>query len=88
MVDAAADISEVRRKVREFLTHEIVFDDRELSDETPLLNGLVDSVGLMELVSFIEDEFAVPIDFSDVEPANFRTVNDIAHLVANKLQGV
>lgn len=88
MVDAAADISEVRRKVREFLSHEIVFDDRELSDETPLLNGLVDSVGLMELVSFIEDEFAVPIDFSDVEPTNFRTVNDIARLVANKLQGV
>jgi acyl carrier protein len=87
MVDAAAEISEVRRKVREFLTHEIVFDARELSDETPLLNGLVDSVGLMELVSFIEDEFAVPIDFSDVEPTNFRTVNDIARLVANKLQG-
>jgi len=86
MSDASHDVSELRRKVREFLTQQIVVDDRELTDETPLLNGLVDSVGLMELVSFIESEFAVEIDFGEVEPKNFRTVSDIARFVASKLQ--
>lgn len=86
MGDAARDDSEVRGKLREFLTQQVVLDDQELDDQTPLLNGLVDSVGLMELVSFIESEFEIPIDFSEVEPKNFRTVGDIARFVAGKLQ--
>jgi acyl carrier protein len=86
MVDGSRDDPEVRRTVREFLTQQIVLDGRELADDTPLLNGLVDSVGLMELVSFIESEFEVAIDFSEVEPKNFRTVSDIARFVASKFQ--
>jgi acyl carrier protein len=86
MVDAPVDDSELRGKVREFLTQQVVLDGSELADETPLLNGLVDSVGLMELVSFIENEFSIEIDFAEVEPKNFRTVSDIARFVAGKLQ--
>jgi acyl carrier protein len=85
MVDASSDDSEVRGKVREFLVKQVVLDDRELEDETPLLNGLVDSVGLMELVTFLETEFDVPIDFGEVEPKNFRTVSAIARFVTEKL---
>jgi acyl carrier protein len=85
MVDASHDASEVRSKVREFLTQQIVLDAQDLDDETPLLNGLVDSVGLMELVTFIEGEFSLEIDFSEVEPKNFRTVSDIARFVSDKL---
>jgi acyl carrier protein len=85
MADASPDVPEVRRRVREFLTQQVVLDGRELTDDTQLLNGLVDSVGLMELVSFIESEFAVEIDFSEVEPKNFRTIGDIGRFVADKL---
>jgi acyl carrier protein len=85
MVDASHDAPEVRDKVREFLAQQIVLGDQELDDDTPLLNGLVDSVGLMELVSFIEGEFSLEIDFSEVEPKNFRTVSDIARFVSEKL---
>jgi acyl carrier protein len=85
MADASPDVPEVRRRVREFLTQQVVLDGRELSDDTQLLNGLVDSVGLMELVSFIESEFAVEIDFSEVEPKNFRTIGDIGRFVTDKL---
>jgi acyl carrier protein len=85
MVDAARDDTDVRRRVRDFLTEQIVIGGQEVSDDTPLLNGLIDSVGLMELVSFIESEFEVAIDFSEVEPKNFRTVSDIARFVSGKL---
>jgi acyl carrier protein len=85
MADASPDVPEVRRRVREFLTQQVVLDGRELTDDTQLLNGLVDSVGLMELVSFIESEFAVEIDFSEVEPKNFRTIGDIGRFVTDKL---
>ena len=86
MVDASRDDSDVRRTVREFLVKQVVLAEGQLQDDTPLLNGLVDSVGLMELVSFLESEFELPIDFSEVEPKNFRTVSDIARFVTDKLQ--
>jgi acyl carrier protein len=86
MVDDSRDDSDVRRTVREFLVQQVVLAEGELQDDTPLLNGLVDSVGLMELVSFLESEFELPIDFSEVEPKNFRTVSDIARFVTDKLK--
>jgi acyl carrier protein len=86
MLDGSRDDSDVRRTVREFLVQQVVLAEGELQDDTPLLNGLVDSVGLMELVSFLESEFELPIDFSEVEPKNFRTVSDIARFVTDKLK--
>ena len=56
MSDAKATPAEIGARIRTYLTDEIILDDAvELTDTTPLLSGLVDSLGLMDLVAFIED---------------------------------
>ena len=51
----------------------------------PLLEKhVVDSLGMIKLISLLEDEFDVEIDDDDVVPGNFLTIEHIAALVERK----
>ena len=52
------------------------------TDDTPLLDGIMDSLALMQLVAFLEEEFATEIDDTEVTAENFRTLADIERLVS------
>ena len=57
----------------------------EVDDDYPLLEKqVVDSLGMITLISLLEDEFDVEIEDGDVVPGNFRTIKDIAGLVESK----
>ena len=79
--------TDIRDRLRGFIASELVFseDPDQIGDSTLLLGGAVDSLGLMRLVSFIEDEFTVSIDDDEVTPDNFRTISDIVRLVDHKV---
>lgn len=77
---------DVNNRLREFIANEIMFEDNAsvLTDDTPLLGKVMDSLGLMQLVAFIEEEFDVTIEDSEVTVENFRTLADIERLVSEK----
>lgn len=81
-------MSDIATKIKGFIAEEIMFEDdaSEPSDDTQLLGGVMDSLGLMQLVSFIEEEFEVTIDDAEVTVDNFRTVADIERLVSGKVK--
>ncbi len=57
----------------------------DVDEDYPLLEKqVVDSLGMITLISLLEDEFDVEIDDSDVVPGNFRTIRHIAALVESK----
>jgi acyl carrier protein len=57
----------------------------EVDSDYPLLEKqVVDSLGMITLISLLEQEFGVVIDDGDVVPRNFRTIGDIARLVESK----
>jgi acyl carrier protein len=57
----------------------------EVDEDYPLLERrVIDSLGMITLISLLEEEFGVAIDDGDVVPSNFRTIKDIAGLVKSK----
>jgi acyl carrier protein len=80
-------VSEIGNRIKDFIAGELMFEDTtaSLSEDTPLLGGIIDSLGLMQLISFIEEEFEVAIDDAEVTTDNFRTVGDIEQLVSQKV---
>ena len=80
-------MAEIGSKIRDFIAAEIMFDQDpgSLADDTPLLGGIMDSLGLMQLVSYIEEEFDVTVEDSEVTVDNFRTVHDIERLISQKV---
>jgi len=81
-------VADVKTQVREFIASEIMYDESPavLTDDTKLLGGIMDSLGLMQLVSYLEEQFEVEIDDSEVTVDNFQTINDIDRLVSSKVQ--
>ena len=78
---------DVARRVRSFVIKDLApFDADGIKDDTPLLDGLLDSGELMRLVVFLEEEFGVEIDDTDVVTEHFATVRDIDRLVVSKLE--
>jgi acyl carrier protein len=72
--------------IREYIRNELLMDDdASIRDDTPLWGGVIDSVGLMQLVTFIEESFGVEIEDEELSSAQFRTVSDIAQLVDRKV---
>jgi acyl carrier protein len=57
----------------------------EVDVDYPLLEmQVVDSLGMVTLISLLEDEFDVEIDDRDVVPSNFESIGRIAALVESK----
>src|SRR5262245_46378352 len=55
---------EVEVRIRQYLLSTFPFDDpASLGPDTRLLGGPIDSLGLMQLVAFVEDEFGVVFDY-------------------------
>lgn len=57
----------------------------QLTADFPLIdNHVVDSLGMITLVSAIEDEFGIDVDDEDLVPDNFATIGQIAAFVDSK----
>jgi acyl carrier protein len=55
----------------------------ELRDQDRLLErGVIDSMGVMELLVFLRNEFGVVVPDEDITEANLGTLADIARYVA------
>ena len=85
-MDEANRTEDVARRIREFINEELLFEDVDVADDTPLLDDLIDSVGLMELVGFVEQEFELSIDQGEIDQRNFETVGAIAAWVEGLLE--
>lgn len=80
----------IEEGLRQFILSEMPWDGsrEELTYDAPLLtSGVVDSIGLFNIVSFIENEFSLEILDDELIPENFGTIRDIAHLVRSKVPG-
>jgi acyl carrier protein len=83
------DRGAVADRIRGFLRDGIVVDPAApLDDDTPLLRGRVDSVGLMELVTFVEAEFGVELELEDIDEEHFGTIGRLAELVETRRTSV
>lgn len=66
----------------QFLNDELGVTSPLEHDEDLLAAGLIDSQGIVALVSFLEGELAIEIGDEDLVPENFQTVNAIAAFAA------
>ena len=77
----------VRTDIRSFIVENFLFGDEDhpLADEMSLIdNDLVDSTGILELVSFLEEHFAVKVADADIVPANLDSIDRISDFIARK----
>ncbi|HEU4451391.1 MAG TPA: phosphopantetheine-binding protein [Gaiellaceae bacterium] len=75
------------QRIRQLMTENLTYSGSwsEVDEDYPLLaKHVIDSLGMLKLVSLIEEDFDVEIDDDDVVPDNWRTIRHIATLVESK----
>jgi acyl carrier protein len=80
----------VKTRVRQFVIDSFLFgqDSQSLSDNDSFLDrGIVDSTGVLELVSFLETQFNVSVDNHELIPDNLDSINRVTTFVSAKLSG-
>ena len=72
-------MSDNKSKIREFIVENFLFgDDDGLQDETSFLEeGIIDSTGVLELVTFLEEEFDIPIDDEELILEKLDSINNV-----------
>ena len=72
----------------EFITGEILHGSSKIpvDPKLPLLEeGVLDSLGLQQLITFLEQKYGITVDDEDLLPENFENVNAIAELISRQV---
>lgn len=75
-------------RVRAYLIENFLYMRRDSwldEDERLLDSGILDSMGVMELMSFLEDEFGVEVADAEITEQNLGSVRSIANYIDGKL---
>jgi acyl carrier protein len=81
------DEQDIRATVKSFILKEYLpgEDPAALTDTTALMTtGILDSIAVLKVVSFLESEFGITIEPHEAIVENLNTLSDIAQLVMSK----
>ncbi len=73
--------------VERFILEEILIGDNRTKiapDESLVSSNVIDSLAILRLISFLEEEFGIQVDDEELVPENFETLNEIKAFVENK----
>ena len=79
---------DARTRVRRFIIENFLFEDNGTltADMSFLDNGIIDSTGVLELIAFLETEFAITIEDTEIVPENLDTLDRVAAFLERKLK--
>jgi acyl carrier protein len=79
--------TDIEREIRSFLVNNYLFGRSEaLRDDESLLDNVIDSSGVLELVVFLQESFAITVEDEEVVPGNLESVRNVVAYVERKLQ--
>ena len=78
---------ELQDNVRQFIRGNILFDEKvELGDDQSLLgSGVLDSTGILELITFLEEMCGVKFENSELVAENFDTIAWISTFIMTRV---
>ena len=61
---------------------------KDLKIDTPLLEGLLDSFDLVNLITIIEESFQISLSNEDLKEENFYSIKTISFLINDRLSQI
>lgn len=74
----------ISERIKKFLVHQFP-TTKSVGNEEPLLkNRLIDSLGILEVVTFLEKEFNITVSDEELLPETFDSIQSLANFVQQK----
>lgn len=78
---------QIKAGIRNFILKELLFETQVLPIDDAssfLAAGIIDSMGVMELINYVEKEHGIKVEPEDMMPENFDSVNALAKYIFDK----
>jgi len=77
---------EFEDKIREYIIKETFGDVKNITNETLIFEeGVLDSMGLLFLIEFLNEEFKITTNDDELVVENFKSINNIVSFLKSKL---
>jgi acyl carrier protein len=77
----------MKEQIRNFVCKTTFSDPLKIKDSTLLFDeGIFDSMGLLNLISFIEQDFSIKVADSELDASNFGSIDAIASFLERKIK--
>lgn len=73
--------------IRKYVLENYLFTDNEdelKNDDSFLDKGILDSTGILEIITLIEEKFSIKVEDAEMIPENLDSVNNIVAYIAKK----
>ena len=77
----------IKSAIRNFIIENFLYgqDDNFENDVSFLEKGIIDSTGVLELVSFVEDKFGITVKDEELVPEYFDSVSNLELYISNRI---
>ena len=79
---------DIKEQIRVYIAENLLFstDGFDYSDDSSLRQeGIIDSIGVLNLILFVEETFDIHVDDREVTPDNFDSVNKLSDYINRKM---
>ena len=81
---------EIDSTLRNFVIQNFLYGDRNAAldnNDSFLEKGIVDSTGVLELVSYLEETFGIKVEDEEIIPDNFDSIATLTRYIERKQNG-
>lgn len=83
------NIDSIRQQLRSFILENYLFTDDQsaLDDNSSFLDGgILDSMGILELIDYLDESFAIKVEGDELIPDNLDSINSLIAFIGKKSQ--
>lgn len=86
MENRVINAMDTKQAVKKFISETSFVSEDKIGDDTLIfVEGIFDSMGFLSLINFIEDNFNIKAQDSELLEENFESVNAIVNFINRKL---
>ncbi|MEX0703625.1 MAG: acyl carrier protein [Planctomycetales bacterium] len=82
-------MTDIDQQLRAFIGENFLFGEDPVhlgAHESLVEQGIIDSTGVLELVTFLESSFEVQIDDDELVPQNLDSIDNLVRFIERKLE--
>lgn len=78
----------IEKKLRQYVLDNYLFTDDQsalVNEDSFLERGIIDSTGILEMISYINKEYNIVISDDEMIPENLDSINNLVAFITRKL---
>ena len=82
-------MADIKKQLRDYIVENFLFGDTgtEFSDRDSFMEkGIIDSTGILEVITYIEENFNIKIEDDELIPENLDSISNIEGFIERKVK--